>query len=154
MKRQTVVFSFTSEHFMRKKVGTVPPILVQAFARRYFQPLMGTLAEICQTLKSVWTEMFVCIWRHLEVKMTFIQLFYMDTNLKSRARGKRKIGVFRITSIASLEIGLTDRGTEFPVELQFCTYLFFLLMTNVLPPTDSILWVSTLVRRSKQTLER
>lgn len=45
--------------------------------------------------------------------MTFIQLFYMDTNLKSRAKGKRKIGVFRITSIAPLEIGLTDRGTEF-----------------------------------------
>lgn len=39
--------------------------------------------------------------------MTFIQLFYMDTNLKSRAKGKRKIGVFRITSIAPLEIGLT-----------------------------------------------
>lgn len=102
MKRPRVLFSSTSEHFTRRRVGTVPPILVQVFARRHFQPLMATLAEICQILKSVWTEMFVCIWRHLEVKTTYIQWFYMDTNLKSKVNGKYWKHILSTVHILSL----------------------------------------------------
>lgn len=134
MKWPRVLFSSTSEHFTRRRVGTVPPILVQVFARRHFQPLMATLAEICQILKSVWTEMFVCIWRHLEVKTTYIQWFYMDTNLKSKVNGKYWKHILSTVHILSLLSscktvapcighGLTDRITEFSVELPFCSYL-------------------------------
>lgn len=102
MKRPRVLFSSTSEYFTRRRVGTVPPILVQVFARRHFQPLMATQAEICQILKSVWTEMFVCIWRHLEVKTTYIQWFYMDTNLKSKVNGKYWKHILSTVHILSL----------------------------------------------------
>lgn len=164
MKRSRVLFSSTSEHFTRRRVGTVPPILVQVFARRHFQPLMATLAEICQILKSVWTEMFVCIWRHLEVKTTYIQWFYMDTNLKSKVNGKYWKHVLSTVHILSLLSSCKtvapyafDIRVDGPYNRIFsgATVLqltSFPLMTNVLSPTDSILWVSILVRRSRQTL--